>query len=242
MAGLLAGAPVSGHETYPGMSPEDAATPGPSQGGGVPGAPAQAPGRPGAGPRKATPAEQAGYNAFVGAAYKIIYSDRQLTQQLLQRLAAGSDYAGNLGQVAAMVAIRAYDAVRAHKIQIGAPALVHGGREIITDLADLAAKQNIHQFTPDEMKEGFQRAVTVFLHVEMQRGNLDRATLQKLAELGSGNGGGMGIHDHMQRQAMGFGQQPDADDQGGAPEPGEGTPEEEEQDEEEQQQGAGGAQ
>lgn len=197
---------------------------------GAGGAPPQAAGPQGAPPapgqkRQATPQELQQYKTFVDNAYKIFYN-KQAMPGLLQRLAQGTDFVGNLGTVSAMVCLRVFDGMKQANQQIDAPMLAQAGLEVTAEIADMAKHSNVHTFSPADIKAAYQRTVTVFIHTLAQAGKLTPQQLQQLQQLGQKGGGQAGaapapsnggIHGHLLSQVHGMMPQPQ--DPGAPPPP-----------------------
>lgn len=174
---------------------------------------------------------------IVDVAYKIIY-DKAVMQPLIQRLGATQDYAGNLGQLGAMVMLRVFGHLKQQGVPLQAGALVAAAGVINLDLAELAEKAKVHTYTKQEVVAAMQRLVTIAVHTMIQTKMLTPQQVQQLQQVAQqhqatsgqppqpSNPRGPGIHGHILAQAHGM-MPPGA--QGGAPqEPNDPAPEDDE--------------
>ncbi len=127
-----------------------------------------------------SPEEQAAYEQFVNKGYELIYGDdRQeaIKQQLAQ--AAQKDPVMGLAGVASAIVRRLKDSAEKAGKPVSPDVLLHGGTEILEDLADLAKQNGIHDFTDDELEKALLLAMDMFQAGELQAGKLDPAPFQQ---------------------------------------------------------------
>lgn len=142
-------------------------------------APAGAAGPGMGGEEMASPEEQAIYDKFVAKAQILIYDDKQI-KGILDMLAEGTPQEG-LGITAATIIKRVADAAEQAGQPIPGDILLHAGAEILEDLATLATKAGIHDFSKDqEAAEGaFYVALDEYRVMQQAAGKIDPAVYQK---------------------------------------------------------------
>lgn len=204
MAGLLDGlrtpAPKRGAQTTPppirtpGAAPmpkQGGARP-PSSGGGLlsglrqPQAPARGAPGPAAGGEKAkanvTPEKQAAYDQFVNNGYKMIYSDSGFPA-VLGRLKDG-DPVEALANTAMTVVFGLEQSASQKGAKIDGDVMLHGGAELLGDLANLSKEAGGHAFSQEEVESAFFQALDLYKLMKDGSGGLDPAPFkQDLARL-----------------------------------------------------------
>lgn len=122
----------------------------------------------------ASPEEQAQYDAFVQAGYSLIYDQAMgkpgPDHKLLQRMMASGNPVEGLAAVASMVVMRIEDAANQAGQQISPDVLLHGGNELLGDLADLAGKAGVHDFTDEEIEAASYAAMDKYREARAQTG------------------------------------------------------------------------
>lgn len=131
----------------------------------------------------ATPEEQAQYNKFVDNALSLIY-DKKSLPVILKNLAGGGDPVQGLATTTVSIVSRLNDSARQKGVEISADVLLHGGIEILQDLADTSEKAGIHKFTPDEVQSATYKAMDLARETFTSKGELDpNAMKQEFAGL-----------------------------------------------------------
>lgn len=122
------------------------------------------------------PEEQAQYDRFMNNAFKAVYSKGSLPKVLerLQRSAKAGDPKEGVAAVASMVVMRIEDSARKGGVQLSDDVVFHAGREIVEDLADLAKKAKIHDFSDEETEGAFYRALDLYRDVKAKKGGIDQ--------------------------------------------------------------------
>jgi hypothetical protein len=119
-----------------------------------------------------TPEEQAAYDRFVDNCYSLIY-DKKTIGNVLKSLDATDDPKMNLANTTVMIVKRVADSARQAGQQVSVDVLMHGGAEVLEDLADLAAKMGLHSYTPDEIEGAVYIAADLYRGMAEADGTLD---------------------------------------------------------------------
>lgn len=119
-----------------------------------------------------TPEEQRSYDRFVDNCFSVVY-DQKTLPQILKALDASDDVKMNLANAAVLVVKFVADSARKAGQEISVDVLMHGGKEIIEDLADLAGKVGLHTYTPDELEGAVYIAMDLYRNMAEQDGTLD---------------------------------------------------------------------
>lgn len=135
--------------TQPPQSPPAGAAP--PTGAPAPAGPVQASGQVGGDEQpNVSPEEQRIYDEFVNNAYSVIYDDKSLPQ-IIESLKGDGNPVDGLANTAVAVIVRVQDAVEAGQ-EIPSDVVFNAGIEILEDLADLASKAGVHEFTQEELE------------------------------------------------------------------------------------------
>ena len=123
-----------------------------------------------------SPEEQAAYDRFVDNAYATIYDDKVLPM-ILKRLAKGAevDPIASLATVTVQVIDRLEGSATQQGQAIGPDVLMHGGAEILEDLANLSEKAGIHAFTDDELETALYKAMDLYRSMKDEKGEIDQS-------------------------------------------------------------------
>ena len=159
----------------PGLLPQEASeqTPGPAA---VPGPQGVAPeaGYTGEeGQPNVSPEEQAQYDKFVDNGLKLIYSEGMM-EKIQERMGAGGNPIEGLANVTFMVVNRLVASAEKAGQKISGDVLLHGGVEILEDLANLAQESGIHEFTDDEMESALYATMDLHGEHKTKSGTLDK--------------------------------------------------------------------
>lgn len=145
----------------------------------------------------ASPEEQAAYDQFVNAGYRLIYAGGKVNDNILKLLdddpqdliaIVGAEAVGkNFNPVMALAATTAVICLEIVDRSAEKPAgeiILHGGTEILQDLAELAGTANIHNFTEDEINDALIAAVNIYRMTASAKGMVDNEALsEEFAEL-----------------------------------------------------------
>lgn len=146
-------------------------------GGGPDTAPMPNPGKEGDQPN-VSPQEQAQYTKFVDNGLKVIF-DRKTVPGLLKRIKAGDSPAEGLASSTVMIVTALKDSAERQGQQIDDAVLLHGGQELMENIAELSNAAKVHTFTPDEIESAMYSALDQFGTREMERGTLDKEKLAR---------------------------------------------------------------
>jgi len=115
-----------------------------------------------------SPEEQAEKDQFVGNAFTVIY-DKKTLPLVLQRLRGvgmnrrhGSDPIEGLAQTTVLIVGQLQDSAQRAGKTITSDILLHGGKEILEELADMAGNAGIHDYAEAEIEGAFYRAMDLY--------------------------------------------------------------------------------
>lgn len=125
-----------------------------------------------------SPEEQQQYEQFVGNAMTLIY-DEDRTPRMLAGLKGAGNPAEGLASTAVTVVKGLADSAEQNGVQISPDVMMHGGLEIIEELADLQREAGIADLTPEEIEGAFYRALDLYRESATAEGKLDTAALEQ---------------------------------------------------------------
>ena len=147
------------------------------------GAPAEAPGpagavsAPGQGGGEeqpnVSPEEQAQYDQFVDNAFSVIYDDKSLPQ-IIESLKGDGNPVDGLANTAVAVVVRVQDSAEKAGQALPPDVVFNAGTEILEDLAELAAKAGVHEFTPEEVEGAAFQAMDIYREMKGRDGGAER--------------------------------------------------------------------
>ena len=150
------------------------------QPGGAPaGAPAPAAGVPAPGQGggedqpNVTPEEQAQYDQFIDNAFSAIYDEKSLPQ-IIESLKGNGNPVDGLANTAVAVVTRVEDSAEKAGQALSPDVVFNAGSEILEDLAELASKAGIHEFTPDEVEGALFQAMDLYREMRGRDGGAAR--------------------------------------------------------------------
>lgn len=126
-----------------------------------------------------TPEEQAQYDAFVKNGFKIIYTGGTVSPEILKALDGDGDPKAGLASVTVMVVSRLVKSADEAGQEISADVVLHGGAEILADLADVQKEAGIADLSDDEQEGAFYKAVDMYRDMEQKTGGIDEAGLEE---------------------------------------------------------------
>lgn len=166
-----------------------------------------------------TPQEQQQYNEFVANGLKLIYDPKTLPG-VVQRLKGGGDPIEGLAGAASTLVLRLQDSAESKGVKIDSDVLFQGGKELLEELATLAQRAGIHDYTDKELEGALYRGLDLYRGVEQARGGIHKDVMQKdLAQLNQADQSGElerafpGLKEHAAQLAQSAQQQPSADAQ-----------------------------
>ncbi len=125
---------------------------GPAQGATAPAGGAAAPAQGGGGEQpNVSPQEQGIYDQFVNNAFSAIYDEKSLPS-IIESLKGDGNPVEGLANTAVGVVVRVQDSAEQAGQALPPEVVFQAGVEILEDLADLAEKAGVHDFTPEELE------------------------------------------------------------------------------------------
>lgn len=135
--------------------------------------------------RQASPEMQAIYNRFVGACMMAIW-DEKFMPKVLKMFQDHPNQTDALALVAAGVAQRIYMGARKKGMEIPLEVMLHGGIEVVQQVAELATAGGIEGIEPDEVETAYYLAADKVRDALSSAGMLDLSGAEEnLAELKS---------------------------------------------------------
>ncbi len=125
-----------------------------------------------------TEAEQAQYDKFVDNALSAIYDEKSLPQ-IVESLKGGGNPVDGLANTAVGVVVRVQDSAEQAGLKIEPDVLLHGGSEILQDLAELAEKAGVHQFSPEEVEGAAFQAMDLYREMKGRDGGEGRPQIME---------------------------------------------------------------
>ncbi len=161
----------------PGAAPGGA--PGPVQGAPAPAGGAASPAQGDGGEQpNVSPAEQQVYEQFVNNAFSAIYDEKSLPS-IIESLKGDGNPVEGLANTAVGVVVRVQDSAEQAGQALPPEVVFQAGAEILEDLADLAEKAGVHDFTPEELEGATFQAMDLYREL---KGGADGAALQGAKE------------------------------------------------------------
>jgi len=109
-----------------------------------------------------TPEEQAQYDKFVDNGLKVIFSPKSF-EAIKQRFKAGiDDPAGSLAEIVFSVVIKLQSSSEESGQQVTPDILLHGGAELLENLADAFEQAGIYTFRPEEIEQALYKAMDLY--------------------------------------------------------------------------------
>ena len=105
--------------------------------------------------------EQAQYDEFVDNAFSAIFDDQSMPQ-ILQSLEGGGKPIDGLAQTTVNVVTRVEDSAEQAGKEISEDVVFNAGIEILENLADLAEKAGIHEYTAEEIEGATFQAMDLY--------------------------------------------------------------------------------
>ncbi|KKM20874.1 hypothetical protein LCGC14_1641120 [marine sediment metagenome] len=120
-----------------------------------------------------SPEEQAQYDQFVDNAFSVIYDDKSLPQ-IIESLKGDGNPVDGLANTAVTVVVRVQDSAEKAGQALPPDVVFHAGTEILEDLAELAAKAGVHEFTPEEVEGAAFQAMDIYREMKGRDGGAER--------------------------------------------------------------------
>jgi hypothetical protein len=188
MAGLLSGGgvavPTQGTSNEPGAVPDTGAPRinGPAEEAGASPSPNEVSDRLGdeEGMEQASPEEQAQYDQFVTNGMQVIYDEKEgVRADILARLKESSDPKENLANTTAWLVTMLETSAEKNGAQIDDAVVMHAGKELMEQLADVCQAANIHDFSDKDMEGAWYRGLDLYRETATQDGRVNPDQLKE---------------------------------------------------------------
>ncbi len=144
-----------------------------------------------------SPEEQAAYEAFVDAGFDLIYTDGKVNEGILQMLdedpadliavlgpEIGEEFSPVIALAATAVVVVLEVVRRAGEEKPDGEIIMHGGRQILEDLANLAKTAGLKDYTSEDLSQAMLHAVNLYRETAANEGMVDEAALtEEFAEI-----------------------------------------------------------
>ena len=131
----------------------------------------------GSGPEpNVTEDEQRIYNAFVNNAFSVIYDEKSLPS-IIESLKGDGNPVDGLANTVVSVVTRVQDSAEQAGQELPPDVVFNAGVEILEDLADLAGKAGVHDFTPEEVEGAMFQAMDLYRERKGRDGGAARAQI-----------------------------------------------------------------
>ena len=125
-----------------------------------------------------SPEEQKLYDQFVDNALSVIYDDKSLPS-IIESLKGDGNPVDGLANTAVGVVIRVQDSAEKAGQEIPPDVVFHAGTEILEDLAELAGKAGVHEFTPEEIEGAAFQAMDLYREMKGRDGGEGRPQIME---------------------------------------------------------------
>lgn len=135
-----------------------------------------------------TPEEQAQYDAFVNNGLKVIYGadpnaegggEPGARPDILNRLKESSDPLENLANTTVWLVTMLETSAEKGGTQLDDAVVMHGGKAMLEELAEVAEAANIHDYSEKEMEGAWYRGLDLYRETATQDGRVDPETLKQ---------------------------------------------------------------
>lgn len=135
-------------------------------------------------PQQASPEEQLQYEKFVAKAWDLVY-DKAMLPKVVDMLGGEGEPMEGLARTTALVVGRVATAAEQAGEKLSGDVVLHAGKEIFEDLADLSATFKVKDYTkdPEALEGAYFRAMDHFRVMMQQAGRLDQGAAQKDMEM-----------------------------------------------------------
>lgn len=120
-----------------------------------------------------SPEEQAAYDQFMNNAYNIIY-DETIAPKMLEIIKTAEDPKAALAMAAVNVVMTIQDSAAKDGQTISEDILVHGGVNVIEDIANFANVSGAHTYKPKDIEEASLAAMDLYGSMAVDRGLVDK--------------------------------------------------------------------
>lgn len=130
-----------------------------------------------------SPEEQAQYDEFVNNGLKVIYGGGEGEEpgarpDILNRLRESSDPIENLANTTVWLVTMLETSAEKGGAQLDDAVVMHGGKAILEELAEVAEAANIHDYSEKEMEGAWYRGLDLYRETATQDGRVDPDALK----------------------------------------------------------------
>lgn len=129
-----------------------------------------------------TPEEQKQYEAVMNNAFKLMYppgkNGEQASAGPILKLLSEGDPVTTLARVAVGIVVRLQESAEQAKQPIDPAVLFGAGKSIVEDLAEVAGKGKVHEFTDQELESAWYNALDMYRAIAVQRKWVDPKDFQ----------------------------------------------------------------
>lgn len=119
-----------------------------------------------------TPEEQQQYNTFVQNGMQIIYTtDGKVNDEVLKRLSTGKKPIDTLAQTAVWLVMMLEQNAKQNNVDISDDVMMHGGKELLEQLADIDHFAGIHDFKEAELQGAWYSALDMYRQANSDPGD-----------------------------------------------------------------------
>lgn len=128
-----------------------------------------------------SPEEQALYETTVLNALAIIYAgdDEKPAPKVIEALSASENPIMNLATAAVSIVTYLVQSAKEHGSPIPDEILYHAGTAIVEELAAIAEREGIHEFTEEQIEQAFYQALDMYRTAGEQSGDVDPEALKQ---------------------------------------------------------------
>lgn len=118
------------------------------------------------------PEEQQQYDIFVKNGMELLYrEDGTVQPDVLKRLSTGKKYIDTLAQTLVWLVMMLETSAKSNNAPISDDVLMHGGRELLEQLIDIADAAGIHKFTQAEQQGAWYQALDMYREANSGEGD-----------------------------------------------------------------------
>lgn len=119
-----------------------------------------------------TPEEQEQYNQFVTNGMQAMYDEKSLPQ-MLQAIQGDGNPVEGLANALVMLVTRLEDSAEQAGQKISGDVMLHGGTELLEQMADLSKEAGMHDFNKQELEEALYTAMDLYRGFRQEQGKLE---------------------------------------------------------------------
>ncbi len=110
-----------------------------------------------------SPEEQQQYNQFVQNGMQLLYTkDGKIEPEVMKRLSTGKKPMDTLAQTAVWLVMMLEQNAKQKGVEISDDVIMHGGRELFEQLADIDSKLGVHDFNQGEIQGAWYNALDMY--------------------------------------------------------------------------------